>query len=684
MVGSADEMQGTSKATVNTAKAQQILQAYQAYKQSGGQPAPQQAKPTPSPSGQPISISSTQLQKTNAQRAEQDLPPLQEVANVRVVEPTHTEYQQSQPVPQRITNQPAKDMAVILTAQQKQIQDTQKQISQITTDFTAAQQAGVKEIKVYDSSGKVIGTVNPQNVPQARLQFLNLTKQGAVKYGYETTTSQGTSGVTSTLTTYQANNPLTAFAGGALGGFAELGLVSLGLIAKATGKPILIPGTNYTAQPKGVLDQAQSKVQQTFGQETLDKLMSGQKVDFSNPNELASLAGFGASVVATGGTGGLKTIPSKIIEALRSPQLAKAAATKGLEHTVKFELPSTKTSNTLSNLEATQARSTGKIGSGGISSSSLDFSKGGILSVTSKDVSFTPSQTTGIFGSTKTVGQGTTGVFKSDLENKLTTSTPDVRNQKLEYISGGGKNEKLGSSGGKSGTRFNSKSFITSQSTASQLTRQERLVRDNIKSSNPKGKSPNISDIKPASSINVLSGKTKQVTSSKQLTKNKSITKQKQKTVLIPANTKNETRQKTERPINNLKDKIGTNSMSKSATTQKTKTSTALITKTKQVTQNVSIPNVVRTRNNETNIPDKKKNPFGGLPGFTTQSGGLGKVSKGGNRLGYVGNVPLNNIVGMYNRSEVSYGRTAGKMSRGNTKTNYNKLGTKGKSPKLI
>ena len=649
------DLGNTSPVTITSQKAQQIVQQYNAYKASGGQPAPASApKPTPNPSGGPINISQAQLQRTNAVRAEQDLPPLQEVANVRVVQPTPS--YPSGPQPDKIKSQPAQ-MADVLSAQKAQVKKTQGQINQLTSDFAAAKAAGVNEIKVKDVSGNVIGTVNPQNVSQARLQYLNLTKKGAVSYEYQTVTKEAQNQVTSSLTTYKPSNVITAFTGGALGGFAELGLIGLGLVAKATGKPITIPGTDYTAQPTGIINQAQTKVQKTFGQETLDKIISGQKVDFSNPIELASLAGFGASVIATGGAGGLKTIPSKIIEALRSPQLAKATATKGLEQTIKFELPNTKTSNTLSNLEPSQVRSTSKIGSGGMSSSSsIDFTKGGILSVTSKDVSFTPSQTTGIFGSTKTIGQGTTGVFKSDLENKLTTSTPDVRNQKLEYISGGGKNEKSGSSGGKTGTRFSSKSFTTNQGNVQQLTRQERLVRETVKPTNPKGRPTNITEVKPVSSLNILSTRTKQVTSSKQLTINDNKIKQKQSTIIIPASIKEKTRVKTENPINDTKNKIGTNTMSKTSSKQKTKTSMAIITKTKQVTQNTSIPNVIKTKNNETNIPDKKRNLFGGLPGFNPLSGGLGKVSKGGNRLGYTGNVPITSIVGVYKRSEISYG----------------------------
>lgn len=641
-----DEMQGgASKATVTSQRAQQIIQQYQQYKQSGGQAAPNKA-PTPTPS-QPVSsasrttvtpqinISQAQLQKTNALRAQQDLPPLQEVENVRVVQPTHGTYGAG-PQPERVVTPNKTPDSGVLTGKSAQIQDTHNTINQITTDFTNAKQAGVKEIQVKDASGNVIGTVNPQNVPQARLQYLNLTKKGAVKYEYTTTSSTGQTGVTSTLTTYQPSNIVTAFTGGALGGFAEAGLIGLGLVAKLTGKEITIPGTNYTAKPKGVLQQAQEKVQKTFGQETLDKMISGQKVDFTNPIELASLTGLGASIIATGGVGGAKAAimaPSRIVSALRSPKIASALFNRDIQETElqNIKVLSTKSSTGVFGPEGVQTRGTAKFGEGGISSSSSGFTSGGTTAtITPKGETISSTKALGVFGKTETTGKGTTGVFKGDVTKGIVTSTPDLANQKLEYISGLSRGEKGSFGGGKTST--------VSKGSLTQLTREKSQLQ------------------KPLAAQ-------KQEPLLKQ--KQSVLTKQRQEIVLKEKQTGTQgelllvrpvSRTTTTRTTSMQKQRSSTALISKQ--TQKIKSATVLKTGliTKQVQQETTIPKEP-TVSKGTTIPDTTKRLDGLVSGGNIKSGALGRVGKSGSRKGYVGNVPLTSIVGTYNRSEISYGK---------------------------
>lgn len=773
MVGSSDEVQGTSKATVTTEKAQQILQAYQAYKQSGGNPAPVSA-PKPSPTNSPqISISQTQLQKTNAQRAEQDLPPLETVSNVKVIQPTRSSYPTG-PQPEKIVTQSKQEPTISATPQQLQIQKTQQTINQISSDFTAAKNAGVTKIDVLDSSGKIIGSVNPQNVSQARLQYLNLTKQGAAQYSYQVPGKAGTNGVTSSLTTYEPKDVLTSFAGGALGSFAEAGLIGLGLVAKLTGKSITVPGTNYTTQPTGIISQAETKVQKTFGRETLDKMLSGEKVDLSNPIALASLAGFGTSIIATGGTGGIKaaiSAPSKIVQAIRSPMIAKTIATqelqegsslyqlakvKGSSGTFEFEQASIQKSAKLPDVLKVERLPNGKVQAVKVPQQSsateatkepeipygvIGTEKAGVTSLVTKVTNLTP-QEVAIKGLPLEVGvkmglerlpeTGSFPVFKGKLTSKNIpilleeirtgniTPTFDI----LQYPT-----KDIAKGGGRYGLLSRNPEMLSSNAF-------ERVTRPNViryfesKVELEKEIKPQTRSIKPQTGTGGFSGGGKQTlvreerpTVQKLSKEEKSLVQtvtkkeiQKQsiplKSEVIKTSTKQSnysglrTQIKTEngqqtvqkqKPTGSVPPKIVQRQQTiRQETTNpllvktKPKQSTALIqgqsTKPKQSTRQANIPQEPFKGSGKPDIPDKKRNPFGGLPGFTTQSGALGKVSKGGNRLGYIGNVPLSNIVGMYNRSEVTYGNASRNIKSSTPKgsNKYNSLSSKSKSPKII
>lgn len=86
----------------------------------------------------------------------------------------------------------------------------------------------------------------------------------------------------------------------------------------------------------------------------------------------------------------------------------------------------------------------------------------------------------------------------------------------------------------------------------------------------------------------------------------------------------------------------------------------------------------------ETTPPDTKKTPPFGILTGGAKSGGLGKVSKYGSRKGFIGNVPLESIVGVYKREEISYGKTAENLARGSgSKQKYGGLSTKSKTFKF-
>jgi len=601
--------------------------------------------------------------------------------------------------------------SISVNPQQSQIQKTQQTINQISSDFTTAKNAGITKIDVLDSSGKVIGSVNPQNVSQARLQYLNLTKQGAVQYQYSI---PGKDVTTSSLTNYNALNPLTAFVGGALGGFAELGLVGLGLVAKATGKPITIPGTDYTAQPKGVLIQAQNKVQKTFGQDTLDKIISGQKVDITNPNDLASLAGFGSSIIATGGIGGIKAVskaPSLISGLLKSSGGIKTSLTKGAEEEgiQNVKVVNVKTSTGVFGPEGTQTRGTAQFGTGGVSSTSSSLSGGGTSSSITPRAIETPNVSTGLIGKTETIGKGTTGIFSGSTREGV-SATPDIRNQKLEYISGGISRDKgnTGSVGSK--TTTTSKTTYTPQTTLEQIKpikpyqltkttadiikpESKQLTKTNMRTQIRKEssglKQDTFGTVSKLSSRNGLVYQVRQEEEQSYLTTPKGFNTPKVQTrqAVISPNISSRISpnpQKTKLP-NRPTLGITTALIPRSGFISKPKQTTTTVGITDQITTTVTRgktpPNI--PQNGTPQIPDNKRKLGALIPGINPASGALGKVGKFGSSKGYIGNVPLSSLVGIYNRSEVSYGGSRENLSR-SSKTNYSKLGTKGKSPKLI
>ena len=201
----------------------------------------QTSLPAPTPptvAGSPIDISTSQLAKTDALRAQMGLPPLEQTNQVVVVKGTQslpvpqtkgaptdisktilgTSSSQPQTLEQAITqsfiSQPRStsyagsasgsyliglyqkgiitksdldriNQSVQQYNQQVQTQNIQikqqniatsiQERQQLTNTLQQAKQAGVSNINILDSKGNVIGSVNPQNVSEARLQFLNLT-----------------------------------------------------------------------------------------------------------------------------------------------------------------------------------------------------------------------------------------------------------------------------------------------------------------------------------------------------------------------------------------------------------------------------------------------------------------------------------------------------------------------------
>lgn len=690
------------------------------------------------------------------------------------------------------TNYNAKVEQQNTLARQSNIKSSVKTQEDITSNLQAAQAAGVSSVNVVDAKGNVIGTVNPQNIGEARLQTLKLlTRSGGVGLSYSVSSSQSNASVESRQTTNTPSNVLTAFTGGALAGFAELGLIGLGLAAKVTGKSFTVPGTNTVIKPTGILEQAQTKVEQTFGQQTVDKLISGasiqnplgglRNVDLTNPIEIASLGGFAASLIATGGAAGAKALgsaPSRIAEALRAPGLAKTIVTKELqEGNALSQLSKVKGSNTLFEFEQ------GTAGKSAVSSTKIEdtikverLPSGKVQAtkpITPKEVKITSPekevQAEIPYSVISATGKGTTSLVTKGVTNltpqeiAIKGIPPEVaQNMGLKYVSGSGVSQvykgKLSSKNipslleeirvGNVKPSFDVIQYFTKDIAVGggrygELSRNtdilssnafERVVRPNVlrvfeskveleKESIPaaKGTRPMkpIGDISESLGGAGSSGKAQALTQEEKslvqtLTKGEQATKGEASTKLEQAATttsltgtsqvtRGRTAQeeetiflqtpkgaqgtrvislgqvKTEQrqdfidrlsELTNQKTEKGTKETSstgllvKTIPTSLTVPKTDTTTTTKQITVPIVTSKLITVPETTTPTPpdqtpeDKKKLPFGGgALGLGGNPGMLGKVSKGGSRKEFLGNVPTADIVGVYKRSEITYGQ---------------------------
>lgn len=688
---------------------------------------------------------------------------------------------------------------------QQNIQSSVKELGDINTTLTQAQKAGVTSVNIMDAKGNVLGTVNPQNLGQARLQSLKLfTRSGGSQFSYSVAKPETTPGVESRITTYSPSNVLTAFTGGALGTFAEAGLVGLGLVSKLTGKEFTVPGTNTVIKPTGIIAQAESKVQKTFGKETIDKIISGEKVDYSSPIELASLTGLGASILATGGTGALKTVakaPSVIAELLRSPGIAKTIATKEIqEGPALSQLSKVKGSNTLFEFEQGTEGKSGvlnakleqgaiqwvkqengqyipvrpqmpkevKITSGEkevtttIPYAVIQASNKGVTSIVTKGVTNLTPQEIAIkglppevaeqMGLKQVAGKGISQVYKGKLTSKnipILLEEIRVGNIKpgfdvLQYPT-----KDIAKGRGRYGMMSRSPEMLSSNAF-------ERVTRPNVvryfeskvelekevipKSTAKSGMSP-IGKILQGKGGAGASGKAKTMLSQEEKSLVQSLTKENisskvanqkaslyQKAITTGTAqvrlTRGRTREEFEtiyttkpgqlgstRELTRLETKkesvpiIPILENVRSPLLKKEKTSTVLIPKSyetviskstgktsqKQTQVTDQITKQTETYGNKLpspspEEPDNKKR-FGALvPGLNPLSGGLGKVTKYGSAKSYVGNVPLSSLVGIYKRSEVTYGNASEKLTRSSSGSSnkFGSLSRKNKSPKLI
>lgn len=793
--------------TVQSIRAQQILQAYQAYRQGAtqapSQPTPSYTRPSTTSTGPPVSISAATLARVNALRAEQDLPPLQEVSNVQVVRGTaSTEPRQSVPQPNVINQrtgtlvlsqatlaksdalrmgqglQPLESVTTVRqpTTQERSIQASLQQRELLTSNLSQAKQAGVTSINIIDSKGNVVGTVNPQNVAEARLQTLQLVRKagGSASLQYSTQAQQTQTGVTTTQTSFFAANPFTALVGGALGSSAELGLIALGGIAKLTGKDITIPGTNTVIKPTGIIAQAQQKVEKTFGKETLDQLISGEKVDLSSPIAIASLVGSAGFFIASGGTGAIKAAvkaPSLISEFIRAPGFAKAVSGGLQEESLLSQTAKVKGSQTLFEFEQ------GTAGKSAVTSTKMEdilrverLSSGKVQAtkpIIPSEIKITPAAKEGeaqipyaVIGAT---AKGTTAVVTKGVtqltpqEIAIKGLPPELgKSMGLKLVPGTGifpvyagkltaKNIPILLEEIRVGQikpsfdilKFFTKEFAGKPTRYGQMSRETSLLSSNAFESitrpsvmryfesklelekevlQPKPSGPMKPLSAPTGSTTVSGGggraaaltqeeksfvqtitktglEQKAVSSKTDLTRlsarvglTTALTAQQQQEeeVIFIQKGKIITKPKSIRDVIQLQktpstikeqERIGTSLISRTRQTSLTQQTTKTTTKQKQVTQQITITKEPKIPTETTGITRRK--PFGGglIPGQTLP-GALGKVSKTGARKVFTGNVPITSIVGIYKRSEITYGNPKAPKSSSSKKT-YKSLSTR-------
>jgi hypothetical protein len=540
----ANELEGQSKATVTSDRAQQILQAYNAYKASGGQSAPSTTNQvTPQRSSQssssPINISSVQLQKTNALRAQEDLPPLQEVANVRVVAPTSSRSQQPQqsvPQPEKITSN---QIALGQGMNTLSLQQTQAKNEVLTTREKLAQAQG--SVTSLGGGGEAVSF----------MRFPFSSNKGPSSGGVQSTTIL---------------DPLQ-FLG------IEAG-VSLA----------------------------------TKGAEALYSFIRG---------------GGGKEIVKIGTKDiGLNIKPSEAYLKAKSfeTQAARLPSPASIRPTPPPKVP------TLSS------------GGGGFTSTNINLGRG--------------------------VGQLVPkegGIAKTDLFKPSPPSSPKPSQGKEVTVGKGGLTQ-----------------LVREKPVIEKPQLLTKFKEEQIKLGKGETKTLQKQTIKPVPPKLLQRQKQEPIFTPRQ--------KQKQTKIFIP---KYKQKQTYVFPIPPPK----TTPVPIFTPRQKQKQGGGYPKPPPNITiPTLLIPPPPRTTPPPPRIPPPPTNTpppppppdinkkLGGLiPGFNTQTGALGKVSKGGNRLGYIGNVPLTSIVGVYKRSEISYGNKAEKLSKGTkTSQNFSSLSSKG------
>lgn len=200
------------------------------------------------------------------------------------------------------------------SSRQQNILARQQQINDLTSTLQEAKSSGATSVDIF-TSPKIgppskIGSVNPQNISEARLQILNLTKNTnePLSLSYNKTSKEVKTqtvqqqGIESKSTTYQPADIQTALIGGALGGFAQIGIMGLAGISRLTGQTIKVGGATITPTG-GIFAQSSNLVEQRVGSDVVSNFLSGKELAKNPTLAVASAIGFGASIVGTGGTG---------------------------------------------------------------------------------------------------------------------------------------------------------------------------------------------------------------------------------------------------------------------------------------------------------------------------------------------------------------------------------------------
>lgn len=664
-----------------------------------------------------ISISQSTLNKVNALRAQEGLGPLSTQENVNVVSPTHG----PEPKPT--------------------IQISSSQLQK--TNALRAQQG----LAPLESLTKVV-IVPPTKGPTPPINATESTQQ-----------------------TFYPSNPLTALAGGFLESGASIGGLIIGGLAQLTGKPIL--GVSS-------IEDFQQKQEKTFGKSTFSKLLpdvsiggpsgitikpSSEKVDFTNPTELASLVGTGLFIAATGGLGietglakaGIKTAEtigskaSQLTQAIKTTEkvvtpktenvfyhgTTQEAAQNILEH--GFDLGKSKTSQgttfLASHIEGAQgwAGPTGpKVGNEVILAVKLkenvkvfDVNKQGLdilssgKSTKEQDYLLRQRAQKGGYDIIENLMQG---IPQKGREIELVNPKAV---EKTFIIKGGGlppreppkftggssfkeTNVYLGRGIGnlvpKSGGGLSTLKTPPTPPSPKETPKEEprtiqtksgqvlQLLAKQETKQVPKatfkeypiqlGKGELKQEVKPLSKQIQKTGlktqaqlKTEQYLKQQQQLRQRARTKTQEQGLLFIQSQKQKQQTQTKTQQQAQKQRQGLALLPKFKQPQATKQSriVGLVTPNQTTTQ----PTFAQLTTNEQtlpkpteSVPETPRRPGGFLPLFGgAKSGALGRVSKSGSRRQYIGNVPLEDIVGVYKRSEVTYtNRSASQINKSSSK----------------
>jgi len=367
---------------------------------------------------------------------------------------------------------------------------------------------------------------------------------------------------------------------------------------------------------------------------------------------LTLVPSFGSGIISKG-----TDVLSKVV--FKGARPATDVIAEELKNT---KVPNVKTSTGIIGTEESQARSTIPFSKGGTSSTSTNLGGGGTgVTLTPKPSVKSSPSVTGLFEKTENTGKGTTGTFQGDIKEGVSSSTPDLKNTKLEYIShlsgnnkgglGGGQPNNLGGGGNESKLSSSSllstkqeqvlKSFTKQASKSDSL--EQKFRSNNESSNNQKQTLVNSAQQQKEKQSGLLLNNTK----SDVLTKTTQQQKEKDTSILIS---------KTENELLNR-------------TTQKEKDKSMLMFKQSSVQDLISVQQqkqkqesiLVFKQTNET--PTKNETtgePSGNgilISPFDEQKRRIKKLKpRTAKQVNFLGNAPVANVVGLTRRADITYG----------------------------